>query len=290
MTTARGTRRGTTGGSRRGFSLPEMMIALVMLGVIGTASVRMFTSQTRLYDTQIKQRNARAVARSAVNLMLSELRMVETTGGVEAATASSVTLRVPYVMGMVCGEVLGVTVVSVLPADSTVTANAEISGYAWRSPTGAYTYVNGPVATFETSLATPVCAGNNIGTIPGGGRVLVLAGALPAGAAAGDAVFLYQRIRYDFGTSSLVPGRRGLFRTVMETSVTEELAAPFDATARFRFFQQNRDTSDITVPPVGDIQGLELVFNAASVGTRAGGSTPEVAPYRTSVFFNNRIN
>ena len=271
--------------TRRGFTLPEMLVAIVMLGLVGSASVRMFTTQARFYDVQIKQRNARTVARSAINLMLSELRMVESTGGVEDATPSSVTLRVPYVMGMVCNEVFGVSVVSVLPTDSTVLATAEISGFAWRSPSGAYTYVNGSV----TTMTVPPTVCSALSTVPGG-RVLVLASPLPPGAQVGDALFLYQRVRYSFGASSLLPGRRGLWRTAMETNLSEELAAPFDASARFRFYQQNRDTSDAVAPPVGDIQGFELVFNASSVSGRAGGSTPEHAPYRTSVFFTNRMD
>jgi prepilin-type N-terminal cleavage/methylation domain-containing protein len=276
-----------TRSTRRGFTLPELLVAIVILGILGSASVRMFTTQARFYDVQIKQRNARTVARSAINLMLSELRMVESSGGVEDATPSSVTLRVPYVMGMVCGSTLGVSVVSVLPTDSTVLATADISGFAWRSPSGAYTYVDGPVTTLTAGAA--VCAARNISTVPGG-RVLVLASPLPAGADAGDALFLYQRVRYNFGSSSLLPGRRGLWRTTMETNLSEELAAPFDASARFRFYQQNRDTSEAVAPPVGDIQGLELVFNASSVTGRAGGSAPEQVPYRTSVIFNNRMD
>src|SRR5512134_3922192 len=91
-------RRRTT--ARRGMSLPELLIALVVLGIIGAASVRLLISQTTFYDVQLKKRAARAVSRASVNMMLSDLRMVESTGGVEAASATSVTLRVPYVMGM----------------------------------------------------------------------------------------------------------------------------------------------------------------------------------------------
>ena len=120
---------------RRGMSLPEMLIAIVVFGIIGTASVRVLLSQTRYYDVQLKKRAARSVSRASVNMMLSELRMMESAAGVEAASATSITLRVPYAMGMVCGASGAAAVVALLPADSTVLANATASGHAWRSST-----------------------------------------------------------------------------------------------------------------------------------------------------------
>ena len=69
---------------RRGVSLPELLIALVVLGIIGAASVRVLLSQTHYYDVQLKKRAARSVSRASVNLMLSELRMMESAAGVEA--------------------------------------------------------------------------------------------------------------------------------------------------------------------------------------------------------------
>ena len=256
----------TTPRRRSGFSLPELLISFVVLGIIGAGMVRVFVAQTAFYDAQVKQRTARTVARSSVNILLSELRMVERTGGLEAATATSVTLRVPLVVGMVCGTLGGVTFASMLPADSTVIADGDIAGFAWRDGTGAYTYLDGTTASGGTSAACVVMA--NITTLATG-RTVRLSPALPMAATAGDAGFLYQRVRYEFGPSALLPGRRGLFRTVVGTGSREELAAPFDTSARFRFYQLDRDTSDIVTPPVGDIQGLELVFNATSLRPRS---------------------
>jgi len=272
--------------ARRGMSLPELLVALVVLGIIGAASVRLLVSQTSFYDVQLKQRSARSVSRASVNMMLSELRMVESTGGVEEATPTSVTLRVPYAVGMACGTVGAVSVIALLPADSTVLANATPSGHAWRDVTGAYTYTNGSVATIAGG--TGVCNFVNISAVPGG-RVIAMSPPLPAGANPGDAVFLYQRVRYEFASSGVLSGRRALWRTLVDSDTREELAAPFDDAAGFRYFQLDRDTSDVTAP-VNAIRGLELVLDGASQTARAGRSTTERAPFRTAVFFNNRVN
>ena len=267
-------------------SLPELLVALVVLGMIGSSSVRLLTSQTRYYDAQLKKRAARSVSQASVNLMLSELRMVESAAGVEDASTSSVTLRVPYLMGMVCGTVGPVSVIALLPADSTVTANATPSGHAWRDGAGTYTYTNATVWTATGGAG--VCTLNNISAVPGG-RIIAMAPALPAGSNPGDAVLLYQRIKYEFRSSDVLPGRRALWRTLVDSDTHEELAAPFDNTARFRFYQLNRDTSDVSAA-VSDIRGLELLLDGASQTAKSGSSAVESTPFRTAVFFNNRMN
>ena len=271
---------------RRGVSLPELLIALTILGIIGAASVRVLVSQTRYYDVQLKKRSARSVSRASVNMMLSELRMMESAAGVEAASSTSITLRVPYALGMVCGTIGAVAVVALLPADSTVLANATPSGHAWRNASGVYTYTNSAVATVAGGNA--VCTASNISTVPNG-RIVIMAPGVSVSAAVGDAVFLYQRVRYEFASSGVLSGRRALWRTIVDSDTREEIAAPFDGNARFRFFQFDRDTSDVSAA-VADIRGIELLLDGASQSPRAGRSTPESTPLRTAVFFNNRLN
>lgn len=278
------TRRRLT-SNRRGMSLPELLIALIVLGIIGAASVRVLMSQTRFYDVQLKKRSARRVSRASVNMLLSELRMMESAAGVEAASSTSITLRVPYAMGMFCGTTGAASTVAFLPTDSTVLASSTPSGHAWRNGAGAYSYTNAPVST---SAGGTACTTNSISTVHTG-RVLDVSPALPAGAVAGDAVFLYQRVRYEFASSAVLAGRRALWRTVVDSDTREEIAAPFDDNAVFRFFQFDRDTSDATAA-VGDIRGLELRLDGASQSVRAGSSSTERAPLTTAVFFNNRAN
>lgn len=277
--------------TRRGVGLAEMMVALVIMGIIGSAAIRAFMSQTRFADQQHKKRSARAVSRSAVNLLLSEVRMVENSNGVAAASAtsgaSSITLRVPLAMGMVCGASGGGTAISMMPTDSVVLASAALSGNAYRATSGAYVYTETP--TTQASGGAAVCTAASI-TTPTGGRTVVVTPALPAGATAGSVAFVYQRIRYSFASSSAITGRLGLWRTLEASGVTEELAAPFDTSSRVRFFRDNNDTSDVTVPTLTQINGIEFVLTGASEKARYGRSTPETAVLRTGAFFSNRTN
>ena len=67
--------------TRRGFTLAELLVGMVVLGIIGAALSRLLLSQSRFYDLQTQLRRARFVSRTAINAALSDLRMVEATGG-----------------------------------------------------------------------------------------------------------------------------------------------------------------------------------------------------------------
>ena len=271
---------------RSGFTLAELLVALIMTAILGAAAMRLFVTQSRFFDQHVKQQSARAVSRSAVNGVLSDLRMVEAPNGVTAALTSSITVRVPYAIGVVCAHSgSSHTTISFMPVDSLTLATAALSGYAWRGSTGSYTIQEGGVTTSAGSAAT--CTGATITPVTGG-LVLNVTPVLPAAATAGTPVYLYQRVRYEFAASTTYSGRTGLWRTLVETGATEEMAAPFDATAGFEFYDQNAGGSaSTTVPTLANIRGIELVFNGQSEKPRFGKSTPETTTYRTAVFFMN---
>ena len=56
-------------GHRRGVSLVELLVAMTLLGFVGMAILRTFTSQARIADLQTKRVTARAVSRAPINLL-----------------------------------------------------------------------------------------------------------------------------------------------------------------------------------------------------------------------------
>lgn len=269
---------------RRGLTIIELLVTIIVLGIVGGGIVRMLTSQARFYEHQGAGRNARSVSRAALNVMLSELRMVESGGGVVAASPTSITLRVPYAFGVYCASPSGVSTVALLPADSAMLAEPGFSGYAWRGRLGSYNYVEGGATTVPPVPGTCVGAGitpiaQRVGLMP----------VLPIGVASGTAVMLYRRLTYAFAPSAAIPGRTALWRRVDATGEREELAAPFAATARFRFYPLNANTAQDAVPPLADIRGFELVLTGASEATPRISGAPRNAQLTTSVFFRNRL-
>jgi hypothetical protein len=271
---------------RSGLTIIELIVTIIVLGIVGGGIVRMLTSQAQFYEHQGAGRNARSISRSAVNVLLSEMRMVEVPNGVTAASATSVTLRVPYALGVYCGSPAAVSTISLLPADSAMLAEPGFSGYAWRGLMGQYNYVEGGAA-----LAGPVpgtCVAAGINPLPGSIRMGVVP-ALPIGAPVGTVVLLTRRITYAFAPSADIPGRLALWRRLDATGAREELAAPFDAAARFRFYRLNDNTAQDAVPVLTEIRGFELVLDGASEATPRTTGAPQRAPLTTSVFFRNRL-
>jgi prepilin-type N-terminal cleavage/methylation domain-containing protein len=272
--------------SRPGFTLAETLVSLAIMGIIGVALTRLLVTQSQFFNEQSSQMNARSVSRSATSMVIQELRMLDVGGGVVAAAPDSITIRVPYRMGIVCAT-LGVTTASFLRVDSSMNASAGFSGYAWRdSTTGVWTYQEVGAATAAGTAAT--CTANNITTVTGG-TVLTVAPAAPSAATPATPIFLFQRVTYKFKASTSVPGTIGLFRRVVANNTEEELVAPFDTAAKFRFFDLNSPTAQDAVPsPLGNIRGIELVLTALNERpTRSGATT---SAYTTAVWFKNRIN
>ena len=283
--------------AERGMSLPELLIAMVIMAIVGASLVRLLVVQNRFFDHQLSLRSARTVSRGALNLMLSDLRLVDASGapgdslGLAAAAPRSLTLRVPYAMGLACNSGANVTV-TLVPLDTIMLNTAAFSGYAWRDTVaGKYHYVEAGAAVAASSPAN--CAAGF--TTITGARVVAVSPVPAAGAAGalslGVPVILYQRVKYDLANSTTFPGKVALWRTLLTSGLTEEIAAPFDTSAVFKFFVQNTDTSQAAVPAqLSDVRGIDIVFNALSERVAQGRTTAQQARATTAVFFKNRLN
>lgn len=268
--------------SRRGLSLIEVLIAIVLLGIVGVGITRLLQSQMRFFSRSTNLRDARAVTRNALNIMRSEMRMIEPTG-VLAAGADSLTVYLPYAVGLNCSLSTG----TFIPVDSLVWATATYAGYAWRdtADNAAYTYATGATAP-ANGLATS-CVAAGLAAIPNG-RTLVLSPAIPT-AVVGAPLMLVQIVTYKFANSTLSPGRIALWRNV-RGGASEEIAVPFDAGSGFRFYIAGSTAAQAAVPsPLNTIRGVEIVLRGESERTSSGSGTPEESSARLSILFRNAV-
>lgn len=279
-------------GPRKGLSMTELLIGMVMLAIVGMALTKTLRSQARYFDHQKTGNLARAVSRGPINRVVSDLRMVEARGGVYGASATELHVRVPYAMGVVCGPGPNnnATHISLLPVDSAMYAAPGFSGYAWRGGDGVYRYREGNQTKDVGDLG--VCTAAQIGTLTDqNAKVIKISPLLPDTASYGTPVFLYRKIKYWFGPSQMVAGTTGLFRTRMENSQTEELSAPYDASARFRFFVGTSLVAQDNPPAdLSTLRGIELDMIGMSERAPSGGAFKQKAPFITAVFFKNRLN
>jgi prepilin-type N-terminal cleavage/methylation domain-containing protein len=268
---------------RRGLSLIEVLIAVVLLGIVGVGITRLLQSQMQFFGRSTNARDARAVTRNALNIVSAEMRMIEPRG-IVAASADSFMVRIPYATGLHC---TGGTA-TFAPVDSLVWAQAVYAGYAYRDLTaGAVTtYVAAGGSSLATA-ATTVCTGAGMAVVPSG-RVLTVAPALPI-ATQGAPILLYQTVTYRIAASTLVSGRTALWRRVAGGS-NEEVAVPFGTGTRFRFYVSGGMTPQDAVPgTLNTMTGVELVLVGESERSSSGTGAVERDTLRVPILFRNAV-
>jgi len=80
--------------TQRGFTLVEILIALVLMGIVSTALYQLLVANQRLYRAQVESVAINESARAAVSIMPSEMRELSAAeGDVTAMTATSITYK-----------------------------------------------------------------------------------------------------------------------------------------------------------------------------------------------------
>lgn len=268
----------------RGFTLVELLIAITMAAILATALVRILLSDARFVSQQDAMMAARQTARAAQNVTSVELRMVS-DGGLVAAAPESVTVRVPYVFGIACGISGTDRIAALMPADSLMYASAVPNGIMRRGSGGSY--VQQALGSVTSSSDLAACTNEGVQLVPGGTLVALQPQDVVL---TGEIFYLYQTISYRFFPSTDLPGRIGLWRRV-NASAYEELVAPFDSTARFRFLvDANPQPSDVPPSNLARVTGLEMNLVTQSYEIPQG--KPDYATFElpVQIAFLNRAN
>ena len=108
---------------RGGFTLVELLVALVISGFIIATVFQILTSQSRVVAVQGAREEAQQNVRGALEIVSSELRSA-IPQGILAAGAQSITFMQPRAWGLVCGSSGANTVDAVFPATQALDAFA----------------------------------------------------------------------------------------------------------------------------------------------------------------------
>jgi prepilin-type N-terminal cleavage/methylation domain-containing protein len=265
---------------RRGLSLVELLIAVVLLGIVGAGITRLMQSQMRYFAKTTNAREARSVSRNALNLMRNEMKMIEPRG-IIAASADSITVYVPYTVGLRCSGTTG----TFMGIDSLTQATAVYAGVAVKDTLAGSTFTYTANTTAPSAGLVATCTGAGLDTIPGG-RTLIVSPSIGT-TTVGAYVYLLQRVTYKIANSTIAPGRKALWR-VVSGGASEEIAVPFDASSHFEFYVSNATTAQTAVPgTLSTITGLELVLVGESQRTSPGSAAPEESTQRVAILFRN---
>ncbi len=275
---------------RRGFTITELMVALVIAGIIGVALTRLVINQSRFVSLQDGLMRARSGARAALNVLADDLRTIGDSMLI-AISADSITLRVPFATGVACVSTFGLRVVALLPADGTRYANATISGYLWRDSVNQWHPVE-PATRSTSAVFYWVCLAGTPSVQPLGAPTwtptAVAVAPTVSATQIGAPVLLYERVTYRFGPSQELPGRRALWRVVPAAGRSDELVVPFDTAARFQPLVGRQLVPVSSAPASLDsVYGVRVHLVAASDARPAGRTAPVTFDLRTDFLFRN---
>src|SRR6266436_3326279 len=106
------------GRGRRGFTIIEVLVALVLLGLVSAALYRVLVNNQRLYMAQTQRIDLSQNIRAAANILPAELREIDASeGDIVSMTPTRLEIRAMRWLGFACvaptlgGAVNGITMV-----------------------------------------------------------------------------------------------------------------------------------------------------------------------------------
>lgn len=243
-------------GGRAGFTLIELVVALVISGLVAGIIFQVLTGQGRFVAQQTAREEVLQNARGALDVLGSELRGVHPQGLV-IAERDSIEFFSPRVWGMVCANVSSGSsqVTAIFPDVPDVTFDVG-SGGALPATAGVQFALGDPVSGTWPTASVASLTNRSLGDCgaisPGADNVRVVrftttGGSLPA-IAQGTWLYYFQRVRYSLGGDASVPGTWVLRTTgkVGSTLVQKPFAGPVPASGadglEFSYFREGVST------------------------------------------------
>ena len=153
--------------ARRGFSLIELMIALVLLGLVSTAVYKVLVNNQRVYLAQTQTIDLQQNIRAAAAILPAEFRELDAADGdIAAMGPDSIQMRAMRLLAFVCttpalGGGLGQLSLNIRQTPmygnrQTFAQNDSLLIY-WEGNPASRTDDKWPVAQVKTAVAGPVC-------------------------------------------------------------------------------------------------------------------------------------
>lgn len=194
-------------------------------------------------------------------------------GAFVAATGNRMVLRVPVTVGIVC-EIQGSAVSTYLPRSGAGLDTASVTGYAFRDPSGAWSYVADTWSGLYDGSGTAVkddcgAAGMDTTGIPASHFVDLAGPGSQTWATTGGALLLHRDLELEFTTSGLDPSHIGLFRGT-DGSTPVEVASGLGTGSGFEYRLRGENSFASTVSS-GDLAAIHAVrLTVEAVAEREG--------------------
>jgi prepilin-type N-terminal cleavage/methylation domain-containing protein len=277
-----------------GFTLIEVMVALVISGILAGVIFQLVRGQGRFVSVQNAREEVQQNARGALEIISSELRTIHPSGLVTAQN-SALTFRLPRAWGISCGIGSTTELTAVFPAalPAGMTALAGISGIMGdETPDGALVYTPTPASGTAQSVTGRAIvdlemAGNACSTVrPVGASDEVVAlrftGTNLPVVPRGNRLYLYQTVTYNVAQSS---GQYWIYRNA------QPLAGPLvtDTSGLVFNYWQNAGVTRLPAPvAAADVPTVGRVGVSVRTKSRGRGGPTQYATDSMTVLLWNR--
>ncbi len=240
--------------ARRGFSMVELMVVVVLGALIIFALQQALVVQRRYWSAQGGVTQRHEVARVAMAVLTGALREANlATGDVVVLTPGRIQARMPLGLGLVCGTDLAGQRVGVVAAEGWWAAGAGDSMLVQRA--GGWT----------AEAVTALGGGPDplVPCVPAGGTVASVARPV-LDVVKGSAVRPFRSLIFEV---ALDAGAPWLFRA--DGALTEPLAGPLDGASGFRAWYEDATGVEVATPALAIRVGVRVITAA---GTGVGAS------------------
>jgi prepilin-type N-terminal cleavage/methylation domain-containing protein len=290
------------GLDRAGFTLIEIVIALMISGLVVTSIFQIMQGNSRFVRMQSAREEVQQNARAALELIASDLRAVPPHALI-TMEPTRVRFRQPRAWGILCNKLKPASPAAwalfpagVMPADSFFNRPAwGIAVVQTTDPlvnTGVYRFVPGPTrVTYGDpcgSIQTATSAQRvRLGFVTPGNPFVTSDSILP-----GTPVMLYEEVQYDVATpGGAVPGQwiRRMTGYSGSSPNMQPMAGPVPAGGGLRFTYLQADGTTPAVLP-SDVRqiGIEVTTRSSAVFNQGGLVQPQqVDSARTDVYLRN---
>ena len=244
---------------RRGTSLTETMVVLVLGGVITTAAVSMIAPTNRVASEATESAEVEEGARSTLTLLASTLRRVP-QGGVQVATRDSVVVALPVGMGAFCSNDGGRLSVYLGLGGRPLNIPA-VDGYAFRDSNSGLWLFAAMAGTQMFSGATTgkancVLAGGGVAGVDSDYYTFYTNNNTPPG----TGFLIYDRHTFKFGASVLDPATRGFHYGATGTPLLE-VAFELHPSTHFEYRLRGQTTwsTAVAANQAGQIDAIRVI-------------------------------
>lgn len=271
---------------RAGFSLIELLVALIVTGVIVGVVFQILSTQSRFARTQTAREEVQQNARVALELIASELRGIA-PGGILATGPDSIRFRSPRAWGLLCTSGAGSASVLFPPALAGSFRAGQADSLAVIGRT-ALTFVGVQDATASGGSEVAAC-NNALTPNPAAqsapvdeARARRFTATIAPPSDTGAVAYLYDVVRYDVGTSAGVPGawiRRN----------NQPMAGPVPSAAGVQFVYRRADGTVIASPTALTRERIAQIDVTVRTESQARFSNvPQQDTASTTVYLRNR--